>query len=31
VVEAINAEGKIISPLIILKGAVHMEEWYKHI
>jgi hypothetical protein len=29
VVKAINTEGKIIPPLIIPKGAVHMEEWYK--
>jgi hypothetical protein len=31
VVEAINAEGKIIPPLLIPKGKVHLEEWYKHI
>ncbi|KAF3406894.1 hypothetical protein DPV78_001412 [Talaromyces pinophilus] len=31
VVEAINAEGKIIPPLLIPKGEVHMEEWYNHI
>ncbi|EED14752.1 conserved hypothetical protein [Talaromyces stipitatus ATCC 10500] len=31
VVEAINAEGKIIPPLLIPKGENHMEEWYRHI
>jgi hypothetical protein len=31
VVEAINAEGKIIPPLLIPQGKVHLEEWYKHI
>ncbi|EED20216.1 hypothetical protein TSTA_034540 [Talaromyces stipitatus ATCC 10500] len=31
VVECINAEGKVIPPLIIPKGEKHMEEWYKHI
>jgi DDE superfamily endonuclease len=31
VVETINAEGKIIPPLLIPKGKVHLEEWYRHI
>jgi hypothetical protein len=31
VVECINAEGKIIPPLLIPKGEKHMEEWYRHI
>ncbi|EED23387.1 conserved hypothetical protein [Talaromyces stipitatus ATCC 10500] len=31
VVEGINAEGKIIPPLLIPKGKVHLEEWYRHI
>ncbi|EED24631.1 histone H3, putative [Talaromyces stipitatus ATCC 10500] len=31
VIEGINAEGKIIPPLLIPKGKVHLEEWYRHI
>ena len=31
VVEAINAEGKIIPLLLITKGQVHLDEWYQHI
>ncbi|EED17289.1 conserved hypothetical protein [Talaromyces stipitatus ATCC 10500] len=31
VVESINAEGRVIPPLIIPKGEKHMEEWYRHI
>jgi hypothetical protein len=31
IVECINAEGKVIPPLIIPKGERHMEEWYNHI
>jgi hypothetical protein len=31
VVETINAEGEIIPPLLIPKGQVHLEEWYRHI
>jgi hypothetical protein len=31
IVESINAEGKIIPPLLIPKGQVHLEEWYRHI
>jgi hypothetical protein len=30
-IECINAEGKVIPPLIIPKGTRHMEEWYSHI
>lgn len=31
IVECVNAEGKVIPPLIIPKGERHMEEWYNHI
>ncbi|EED16912.1 hypothetical protein TSTA_019730 [Talaromyces stipitatus ATCC 10500] len=31
VIEGINAEGKIIPPLLIPKGKVHLEELYRHI
>ncbi|EED15974.1 conserved hypothetical protein [Talaromyces stipitatus ATCC 10500] len=31
VVESINAEGRVIPPLIIPKGEKHMEEWYRRI
>ncbi|EED14400.1 conserved hypothetical protein [Talaromyces stipitatus ATCC 10500] len=30
VVEGVSAEGKIIPPLLIPKGKVHLEEWYRH-
>ncbi|EED21060.1 conserved hypothetical protein [Talaromyces stipitatus ATCC 10500] len=31
VIEGVSAEGKIIPPLLIPKGKVHLEEWYRHL
>ncbi|EED22639.1 conserved hypothetical protein [Talaromyces stipitatus ATCC 10500] len=31
IVEGVSAKGKIIPPLLIPKGKVHLEEWYRHL
>ncbi|EED19259.1 transposon, putative [Talaromyces stipitatus ATCC 10500] len=31
IIESVSAAGKVIPPLIILKGKHHMEEWYQNL